>query len=260
MNTNTDLLSAIRNEDLDAVIDYTAELEDSLWSARLEAEPADYAQKLLLATQEMGQTKLRFPDIQRRWEYHLGRKDGYLEALERLARWEEHERAAEEVLKPSPAAMQVLEYLREHGSVRHGELAKGLGKSDSALSNLMKNLLRTRTVQATQFGRIKVYQLTDLGQRCCRKRAEMGAADFKAELLQLIQEAFRENVQRQAEQQTVKRGDTVMLRMDGVMQDDSWEISSILSSQQVKFVDVISNQNHTENNWEASPLPCAVCA
>ena len=257
MNTNINLLSAIREENLDAVMDYTAAIEDSLWSSRLEREPADYARELLLATQETGQTRIRFPEMQRRWEYHVGRKDGYLEALERLVRWEEHERAADEVLKPSPAAMQVLEYLREHGSVRHGELAKGLGKSDSALSNLMKNILRTRLVEATHFGRITVYHLTDLGQRCCKQRIESREEDLRAVLLRV--EEVLENMQR-ISGQTVTSGDTIKVRVDGVMQDDRFEISSILSTQGVKFVDVITNQDHAENEWEASPLYCPVCA
>lgn len=254
MNTNFNLTSAIREENLDAVMDYTAAIEDSLWSARLEDEPADYAQKLLLATQEMGQTKLRFPDIQRRWEYHVGRKDGYLEALERLARWEEHERAADEVLRPSPAAMQVLEYLREHGSVRHGELAKGLGKSDSALSNLMKNILRTRLVQATRFGRITVYQLTDLGQRCCKQSGGDNGEDLKAIRLQLSE--LKEIVQRLL-WQTVTRGDMVKVRVDGMMLEENLEISSILSSQGIKVVDAITNEDPMENEWKEHPQNCA---
>ena len=75
----------------------------------------------------------------------------------------------------TPRCEQVLRCLYDNvsfwGGVRHGELADRLDMSDSALSNLMKKILKSGAAEARKTGKNTYYSITNAGKQYCKERA-----------------------------------------------------------------------------------------
>lgn len=212
MNTYREFALAVRNDDSGTVMDYVTERIDALWKAKLETAPSDFEQALHLEFQQSERIKDGNPKLLFSTAYHVGRRDGFLDAMEKLYYREESLRIAQETVaqledgasqtqaaqesipQPGKRVIQILECLNRHGEMRHGELAEAMGSSPSALSNLMKKILQTGLARSRRTGRNTCYEVTDLGRHFCRQEAQREAqrAEFDAAVEKRAQELAKQ--------------------------------------------------------------------
>lgn len=215
MNTYREFALAVRNEESGTVMDYVTERIDALWKAKLETAPSDFEQALHLEFQQSERIKDGNPKLLFSTAYHVGRRDGFLDAMEKLYYREESLRIAQETVaqledgasqtqaaqesipRPGKRVIEILECLNLHGEMRHGELAEAVGSQPSALSNLMKKILQTGLARSRRTGRNTCYEVTDLGRHFCRQeaqreeqRAEFDAVEKRAQ--ELAEQYYRE--------------------------------------------------------------------
>lgn len=219
MNTYREFALAVRNDDSGTVMDYVTERIDALWKAKLETAPSDFEQALHLEFQQSERIKDGNPKLLFSTAYHVGRRDGFLDAMEKLYYREESLRIAQETVaqledgasqtqaaqesipQPGKRVIQILECLNRHGEMRHGELAEAMGSSPSALSNLMKKILQTGLARSRRTGRNTCYEVTDLGRHFCRQEAQREAqrAEFDAAVEKRAQELAEQVRQQEAQ-------------------------------------------------------------
>ena len=207
MNTYREFALAVRNDESGTVMDYVTERIDALWKAKLETAPSDFEQALHLEFQQSERIKDGNPTLLFSTAYHVGRRDGFLDAMEKLYYQGESLRIAQETIaqldddasqeltmRPSKQATQILECLNRHGEMRHGDLAEAVDSSPSALSNLMKEILQTGLARSRRTGRNTCYEVTDLGRHFCRQEAQREAqrARFDAAVEKRAQEIAKQ--------------------------------------------------------------------
>ena len=200
MNTYREFALAIRNDESGTVMDYVTERIDALWKAKLETALSDFEQAFLLEFQQSERIKDSNPELLFSTAYHVGRWDGFLDAMEKLYYREESLRIAQETMehleedasqtqtaqkpipRPSKRVLEILECLNQHGEMRHGELADAVHTTPQNLSNLMKKILQTGLARSRRTGRNTCYEVTDLGRHFCRqeKQREEQRAEFDA--------------------------------------------------------------------------------
>lgn len=101
--------------------------------------------------------------------YRLGTLLGTIECLENIL-YEEHKNRLESVDLVQKGATikhlnEVIKLLEKHGILTHSDLCHYLSLNPSTLSEAMKKILPTRTINITQEGKYKVYSLSDIGVR-----------------------------------------------------------------------------------------------
>lgn len=99
--------------------------------------------------------------------YSLGMLAGAVDLISTLYRAEQQD--ADISRLRNKGSLEILQALSSR-SMYHGELADALGKSYSALSNIMKTVLRSGAVQAARSGRHTYYSLTPAGHRFIQKQ------------------------------------------------------------------------------------------
>ncbi|MBR6096551.1 MAG: hypothetical protein IKP82_06385 [Oscillospiraceae bacterium] len=252
MNTYREFALAVRNGESGTVMDYVTERIDALWKAKLETAPSDFEQALHLEFQQSERIKDGNPTLLFSTAYHVGRRDGFLDAMEKLYYREESLRIAQETVaqledgasqtqaaqeptpRPSERVIQILECLNRHGEMRHGDLAEAVDSSPSALSNLMKKILQTGLARSRRTGRNTCYEVTDLGRHFCRQeaqreaqRAEFDAAEKRAqELAEQVrqQEAQLEELRAEFDAAVEKRAQELAKQMQPSRTDRSSQV------------------------------------
>lgn len=210
MNTYREFALAVRNDESGTVMDYVTERIDALWKAKLETAPSDFEQALHLEFQQSERIKDGNPKLLFSTAYHVGRRDGFLDAMERLYFREENLRIAQETIaqldedapqeltiRPGKQVIQILECLDRQGEMRHGDLAEVVDSSPGSLSNLMRKIFQTGLIRSRCTGRGTYYEVTDLGRHFCRQEAqrEEERARFDAAVEKRAQEIAKQAYQ-----------------------------------------------------------------
>ena len=179
------------NIDFFSVMDHVEEQKKTLWTTWMANGRQDFGSVVRMAIQEVERLKSRNPEWNVSIPYLWGRLDGYTELFERLYREEQRVYAAAECLTPqTPKVRQILLYLYQNDGARHGDIATSIGSSYSSLTNIMKKVLLSGTVEAVRSGRNTCYHLTEAGRQYCERSLHSNNG-----LTQMIREIVRETIQ-----------------------------------------------------------------
>lgn len=177
--------------DFFSAMDHVEEQKDALWTAWMSNGRQDFESVIRMAIQDVESLKRRYPELNVSVHYLMGRLDGYTELFERLYREEQRICAAAEELTPqTPKVRQILLYLYKNDGTRHGDLATAIGSSYSSLTNIMKKVLLSGTVEAVRSGRNTCYHLTEAGRQYCERSLHSDNS-----LTRMIREIVQETVQ-----------------------------------------------------------------
>lgn len=157
--------------------------------------------------------------------YALGMLRGMIDLFQSLLKREmEDQRILFVCASQSRHTDQILQQLHTHHGgqgMRHGELAKEIGISESSLTNIMKRILSSGAVESTRSGKNTFYSLTRAGRNYCvnkLKKNRSASSDWTEVFLGKLVEQY-EKIQTLlaalSDQGGIKVGDRVIQSVDG---------------------------------------------
>lgn len=261
----TKLYQAITDNNIPLLQDCAYDMTQVLCSDWLTKDNAqEFEKKLELSKQRVNRAKLQLDSWDQDPNYYIGVIDGATKVYDSLLTAEKEFSAVDDLFpRVGEKTRKIFAVLRRQAElgrwISHAELAEEVSTTASSLTNIMKRLLQTRTVEYKREGKYVKYRITQQGELYCRRSTRLNSREDKGSILSgEVMEQLSQKIAERVVQRLDDRKEIAEAYQEGMYVRAREEVNSCNKNSSknadMRLIQLIRSAQDETSNFEAKAI------